>query len=118
MAQFFIPGTDPDNWEEVYGTLAKLCGRDVPPAGERVYSITFTHEGEVWTATVGETLRGSKTVKRGRSRVERTVPLSNRSTVMAIFPDVPFLVWHDGEARTWANPFLTGEPVAITRFSD
>lgn len=117
---FFIPGVPHESWEQAYAEMAAAIGRPIPSIGERVQSVTFSHNGEVWTATVGERLTGSvtkvKTVR--RQRIERSVPLSNPSIVMAIFPGVPLHVWHDGQSRAWANPFLTGEPISMTRFSE
>ncbi|MDF7774050.1 hypothetical protein P1X14_02225 [Sphingomonas sp. AOB5] len=114
-----MPKVVAEKQEDAYAELARLAGRSVPPLGQRIYSITYTHNMEVWTATVGEQLRGTATkVSRVHGKkVERIVPLSNPSTIMAIFPGVPFHVWHDGMSRTWANPFLTGEPRSITYFS-
>ncbi|WP_076070442.1 hypothetical protein [Sphingomonas montana] len=115
---FFVAKVAPEKQEECYVELARAIGRAAPTAGSRIYSITFTHNGERWTATVGEQLRGSATrTSRVRGqKVERMVPLSNGSTVMAIFPSVPFHVWHDGASGAWANPFLTSEPTSITYF--
>lgn len=99
--------------------MAKAIGHAPPPPGQRISSITFRNDGEVWTATVGRRLTGSRTrthKSRGNT-VERTMQLSNPSVVMAIFPGVPFHVWHDGASHTWANPFLTGEPISLTRFA-
>lgn len=116
---FFVPKVPPEKQEEIYLELARAIGRAAPTGGARIYSISYTHNGEHWTATVGEQLRGSatKTSRSRGQRVERTLPLSNDSTVLAIFPGVPFQVWHDNVSRTWANPFLTGEPTSITYFS-
>jgi hypothetical protein len=116
---FFVPKVSSEKWEECFAGLARAIGQSAPPPGQRIYSIKFTHDGEVWTATVGEHLKGSADrVSRVRGKkVERTVQLSNASTVMAIFPGVPFHVWHDGASPTWANPFLTGEPLSIAYFA-
>lgn len=116
---FFIPQVPPEKQEEVYAGLAGAIGRSAPLIGERIFSITYTHNGETWTATVGERLHGTaiRTQGRGRQKRERTVQLSNNSVVMAIFPGVPFHVWHNGASTTWANPFLTGEPLSIVRFT-
>lgn len=110
MPAFFVPHIKPEKSEEAYAELAAACHCGVPGPNERVYSITFTHDGETWTATVGEQLKGNKTVTRGRGRTksEYNVPLSNASTVMAIFPNVPYFVWHDGVSHQWANPFMAG----------
>jgi hypothetical protein len=118
-SRFFIPQIPPEKVEECFADLARAIGRAAPPPGKRIYSITYRHNGETWTATVGERLKGHviKTSRTRGQRVERTIPLSNPSVVMAIFPGVPFHVWHDGASRTWANPFLTSEPVSITYFT-
>lgn len=117
--EFFIPKVEADKQEDAYAVLAQEAGRAVPPLGQRIYSITYTHNGERWVATVGEQLRGSvvKVSRVRKQKVERTVQLSNPSTVLAIFPGVPFHVWHDGVSRVWANPFLTGEPLSIRYFA-
>jgi len=119
MPSFFVPHIDPEKHEEIYAELAQIAQRAVPLAGSRIYSITFRHNGETWTATVGETLKGTRihTKGRGRTRIEREVPVRDGSTVMAIFPGVPFMVWHDGASRHWTNPFMAGEPSSITYFT-
>jgi hypothetical protein len=119
MPAFFIPEVEPEKYEEVYQDLANACGWVAPPVGDRVYSITFSSKGETWTATVGEKLKGTKVITKGRGRTRRefTAPLSNESTVIAIFPGVPFHVWHNGASRVWANPFLAGDPMSVTKFS-
>jgi hypothetical protein len=116
---FFIPGVDETKHDECYQELARAISVPAAPLGQRVYSITFRHNGEVWTATVGKELTGyaeKKVRVRGRM-TERTVQLSNPSTVMAIYEGSPFYVWHDNKSKTWANPFLAGEPISITRFA-
>jgi hypothetical protein len=84
------------------------------------------HDGEEWTATVGERLRGSKlrkTRRRGIGSIERTVPLSDPAVVFAIFPGYPYMVVTNhgiGQSvgSAWANPFMAGEPRRITLFSE
>jgi hypothetical protein len=90
----------------------------VLPVDERIYSITFTSNGETWLATVGEELRGSvtRTQKSLGQKVERKALLSNGSTVMAIFAGNPYQVFHDNASRVWANPFLVGSPTSVARF--
>lgn len=119
MPAFFSPKAEPDIFEAAYSEMANLCHCAVPALGERVYSITFSSKGETWTATVGEELRGTRLVTRGRGRTKREfqVPLANAATVIAIFPGVPYHVWHDGASRVWANPFLAGDILSVTRFS-
>ena len=118
MPDFFVPFTDPDKYEEAYVELASACGRSALPAGDRIHSITFRHDGVEWVATVGEALRGTETVRRKirGKRVEQTVPRYDGSTVLAIFPPAPFLVWHDNSSRRWVNPFMAGEPRTVAKF--
>ena len=80
--EFFIPGVPDNEAEHVYADLARLCGVPVPPLGERIQQITFTHDGEDWTAAVGQHLRGSRTErKRRRGRmVDVTTRLSDSAT--------------------------------------
>lgn len=117
---FFVPGVSANDQEQAYGELALACGCAPAPTGKRIRSITFRSNGETWTATVGEKLSGSATKlsRAGGQRVERTVALSNSSTVIAIFAGVPFQVWHDGASRVWSNPFLAGQPSSVTMFAD
>jgi hypothetical protein len=116
---FFVPQVKEGMDEEAYRHLAKIAGCVPAPPQRRVYSIVFGHNGETWVAAVGEKLRGTKTVTkgRGRSRVDREVPVYNEATVMAIFDHVPFIVCHDGASREWANPFLAGKPRSVTYFA-
>jgi hypothetical protein len=71
MPAFFLPQCLPESEEAVYAHIAETCVREVPPIGRRIYSIDFEHDGIVWTATVGEHLRGRKSVRvRGKETVE------------------------------------------------
>ncbi len=73
--EFFVPAATPENTEEVYASLAKMCHRSVPDAAKRIYSIRYTHDGAEWTATVGEELRGtpgSRTASRISTRPAET----------------------------------------------
>jgi hypothetical protein len=45
------------------------------------------------------------------------MPLSDDANVIAIFPGVPYYVWHNGASKVWDNPFLAGEPFEITYFA-
>lgn len=120
---FFVPKADPDEAESVYGQLAACCGRPVPAHGRRISSITFTHNGEQWTAEVGKRLSGSRTRQRRRKGgvVEVTTPLSDAATVLAIFGGAPYLVVTDarplgGQISAWVNPFMAGQPTNVTYF--
>ena len=121
--QFFVPSAEPDQQERVYGELAALAKRPVPDTGKRVYSITYRHNGEEWTATIGEPLQGVRPEKRNRkgARTEPERALSDPAIVLAIFPGVPHVVVTNhkiaGNVRSsWENPFLAGEVTKITHF--
>lgn len=118
MPRFFVPFAEPGKQEEMYAACAALAGTGGRPQNERVYSMTWRHDGVRWTATVGETLRGIETVTtgRGRERREREVPRSTDDTVMAIFPGTPGLIVHDNKSRRWNLPILTGAAINLTLF--
>ena len=103
--------------------MADQFGLPVPPLEERVYSITFSHSGEDWIATVGEQLRGIG-YRSSRSRqksTERTIALRDSAVVLAIFPGTPFTVFTNKEkgsvGSAWHNPFRVEKPASVTRFS-
>jgi hypothetical protein len=89
--KFFVPEVaDADKYEEVFEALAKHCGGKPPPPDRRIYSITFVHDGEEWTATVGERMRGIL-LPNPRSRSKKLATpqsLFDQAVVMAIFPRV------------------------------
>ena len=122
---FFVPNASQEAQEATYAGLAARCNRPVPPAGERIYSISFEHNGEVWQATVGQTLSGTKVKTRkvkGRT-ISNEHALSDPAMVLAIFPGSPFVVVTnrglvEGVRSQWENPFLAGRPRTIRRFSD
>jgi len=121
---FFVPAATPDNQESVYSGFAEWCHRPVPKPTERIYSITYIHDGEEWTATVGEALRGVRhriTRSHGK-KLEQTIPLSDPAVVLAIFPGVPFMVVTNHHlvgniGSAWENPFLAGQPKTVIYFS-
>jgi hypothetical protein len=122
--QFFVPAAnDLDHAERLYADFAKWCGVAVPPLRSRVYSITFVHDGEEWTATVGESLQGVK-LKRPRLRslpIQRGALCSDPARVLAIFRGTPwFVVTDHGLAgfvgSKWENPFLVGQPNNVEPF--
>jgi hypothetical protein len=94
--------------------------------GERVYSITFDHNGEEWTATVGKILKGlsRKTIRvKGEYQTrERVEHLSDPALVLAIFPGVPYVVITNHKLASlsvgseWENPFFA-RPRVVARFS-
>ena len=132
---FFLPSREPDgawssseatlgNQEARYADLAKWCGCDVPSAEKRPYSITYTTNGERWTATVGESLKGSRQrfVRSRGSRVEKTESLSDPAIVLAIFPGPSYIVaTSEGLAGNigsqWVNPFCAGAPKSVDYFA-
>lgn len=122
--QFFVPATSAQNIDSVYAEFARMCSCAVPHPDRRIYSIIFSHDGERWTATVGETLSGVRTeTKRQKgSVVERLQRLSDPAVVLAIFPGVPYMVvTNHGIAGNvgsrWTNPFLAGQPQSVEYFS-
>lgn len=120
---FFVPSppAKSDSQEEAFADLAKMANRAVPE--RRIYSINV-HDGEEWTATVGERLRGVRrltTRVRGKKK-EVTSALSDDAIVMAIFPGDPYKVVTTHRISTqyskWENPFMAGEPKSVTYFSN
>jgi len=121
---FFVPGATPEDQEAVFAELARFAGRAAAEHSERVYSITFDHKEEEWTATVGETLSGirRKRVSSKGTTVERELPLRDAALVLAIFPGTPYLVVTDsrpiGRVRSaLQNPLRAAAPKSLTRFS-
>jgi hypothetical protein len=122
---FFVPAATPEEQESIYETFAGWCRKAVPPMTERIYSITYRHNGEEWTATVGEALRGTKTQIRRVSgrKSEVSIPTSDPAIVLAIFAGLPFFVVtnHRINGRSvgsaWENPFMAGQPESIIRFA-
>jgi hypothetical protein len=123
MAAFFLPrASDGEQAERLYGALAEFAGSEPAPAGQRVHSIGFRHDGAEWVAAVGEELSGRRTTQQLRrgELIERTEDLSSSSRVLAIYPGTPFVVVTDAQPITgaqseWANPF-TAQPDRVTYF--
>jgi len=120
---FFVPSSTPETQEADYADLAKACGVSLPKPVERIFSITYLHDREEWTATVGEQLAGFRVrYSRRRSReIERTTRLFDPAVVLAIFAGIPYSVFTNqgiGETRSrWANPFLVGSPTRMAYFA-
>ena len=120
---FFVPGVHPADLEKAYAELARFAGRSVLEPDERIYSVTFRHDGEEWTATVGEQLRGHTIADpRARAQYRRiSRPVSDEATVWAIFAGRPYVVVTDSRSSptvrsAWENPFLAGQPESVTYF--
>jgi hypothetical protein len=121
---FFVPAATPENQESVYADFAKLTRSAVPPVVRRIYSITYNHDGEEWTATVGQNLTGvrRKTSRVKGVKVEREQRLSDPALVLAIFSGDPFFVVTNHRlvgnvGSRWENPFMAGRPTSVTYFS-
>lgn len=116
---FFVPDVPADRQEQVYAHMAANGGGGIPPHADRIYSITFGHDGIEWTATVGHPMRGVQgTTKkvRGEKRWVET-PVSDSTVIAAIFPGHPFVIFHTGGRSAWANPFYSSDVKSKTRFS-
>ena len=123
MAAFFLPrASDDEQAERLYEALAEFAACEPAPAGQRVQSIAFTHDGAQWVAEVGAELSGVRTTQQLRrgELIERTEHLTSSSRVLAVYPGAPFTVVTDAQPITgtpseWANPF-TAEPDRVTWF--
>ena len=120
-----IPGVATPDAEAEYARLAEACGSPVPPIGQRIYSISCVHDGERWTATVGQRLKGTRHKiirhRKTKTTLEYDIPLDDCAVVVAIFPGVPYRVVTDsgrtnGGRSHWENPFFAGNP-GVTYFS-
>jgi hypothetical protein len=121
---FFVPAAPTEMQESVYADLAKLCNCAVPDFGKRIFTIVFVHEGEEWTATVGEKLRGIRhqIIKSQVMKSQQGRPVGDPALVLAIFPGAPFMVVTNHRiagsvGSAWQNPFLAGEPKSVTYFA-
>jgi hypothetical protein len=121
--EFFVPfTTSMADAEAAYEQLAKMCHRAPPPKDQRIYSITFSHNGQIWEATVGQRLRGRevKTTKAKGVRREHEISLSDPAVVVAIYPGAPYFVATALEPNTgrsaWENPFMAGQPSSVAYF--
>lgn len=124
--EFFLP--DAPRWlveearttpEVTYEALAGLAGCSPLPLGERIYSITWHHDGEECTAKVGRGIETHRPESARRKSSSRTY----RSTVLAIYRQGgecvivtdrdPRMMWHDD----WDNPLRYLNPVDVTLFA-
>ena len=116
MPAFFLPQCPPESEEGVYAHIAESCVREVPPIGRRIYSISFEHNGIVWTATVGEHLRGRKSVRvRGKETGEWNI--GDPALIVAIFPTVPFCVVTYSNGKSCFEQIFYATPFGVELFS-
>ena len=122
--QFFVPAAaTPEQAEAVYGQLADVCRKSVPSLPQRIYSITFRHDGEEWTATVGEKLSGTKyrITGKGSNKREVATPTADPAIVLAIFSGEPYFVVTNQIAgyigSKWESVFMAGRPSRVTYFA-
>jgi hypothetical protein len=114
---FFLPYLPPALEEASYAHMAKKVDRPVPPPGARVYAISFEHDGILWIATVGETLKGCAPVHRNCEEAEMQV-IEDTALILAIFAGLPYCVITAGCANIpshFANPFYA-DPKGIELF--
>lgn len=53
--KFFVPAAENDEQaEQVLASVAKFVGAALPPPGQRLRSISYSHNGRDFTVTVGE----------------------------------------------------------------
>jgi hypothetical protein len=115
MPAFFLPRCSHDSQEGVYARIAETCHREVPPIRRRIYSIVFEHDDIVWTATVGEHLRGRKSVwVRGKETVEWNI--TDPALIVAIFPRVPYCVVTYSSGKSHFEPIFYASPIQIELF--
>jgi hypothetical protein len=116
MPAFFLPLCPSESEEESYAHIAKSCDRKVPPIGRRIYSISFEHDGIVWTATVGEHLRGRKSVKvKNKETVQWQI--DDPALILAIFPEVPYCVVTYSNGKSHFGELFYATPRGIELFS-
>ena len=121
---FFVPAATPETQESVYVGFAEWCKCSLPKLEHRVYSITYIHDGEEWTATVGGHLHGiRRRTSRSRGKtIEGIIRLSDPALVLAIFPGEPFMVVTNHRiagnvGSAWENPFFAGQPTSVACFT-
>lgn len=115
MTDFFVPDVDglPGDPEERYQELARRAGAVAPPHGERIRTVAFTSDREEWTATVGQTMRGT-TSKGERLRPGPEVVAIFPTLTSAALPDrftdranaTEIVVFRPGTQGEWQNPAM------------
>jgi hypothetical protein len=112
---FFIPGCPPEDQEKLYAAMAKDCENvAVPAIGQRIYAISYRHNGDVWFATVGQTQTGKRPIWKSGKKTEEMMNIEDPNLVLAIFPFTTHdLCW----VYTSGGPFIAGEVGRTDRFS-
>lgn len=112
----FVPGADDAEsaWQELHERTEQAMGRAY--ADDKIYSMSFTHDGIEYDAKVGESRRATEYPRtrgnRDYSRAPRRYASGN--PIMAIFAGVkdddPYLVWEvlSDRPSVWANPAMVG----------
>jgi hypothetical protein len=108
--EFFLPVTSEDEYEQRYTELARFAGASVPVPEERLWTVQWEHNGELWEATVGELL----------VRVKPLPRVQDSAAVMAIFPGNPYLIVTSAQPLTslrssWNNPISAGAAPQIRK---
>jgi hypothetical protein len=116
MPGFFLPLCPSEFEEDSYAYLAKSCDRRVPPIGRRIYSISFEDDDIVWTATVGEYLRGRKSVKvKNKETVQWQI--DDPALILAIFPRVPYCIVTYSKGKSHFGQIFYATPRQVELFS-
>ncbi len=112
---FFLPDLSDEIQEDAYAFMASKYGRAVPALGHRIYSISFVHDGTLWTATVGQHLKSRKLAwPEEKSTVWSIV---DAAVVLAIFPGDPYCIVTDSEPNSdVASPIYAAEPTRVENF--
>lgn len=113
---FFIPNVEIKDQELTYQKYANVCRSIVE--NKRIYSIEFEHNSIIWTATVGEKLKGIKKCSRKRKGKIETwkEDVGDHATVMAIFlGSLTYMVVTNSDVKSgifskWENPFMACSP--------
>lgn len=126
IPKFFVPESEGQNEsEETYQGIARdvldFVGHiqlSVPELSERYYSVTWKHNKETWTATVGERLKGERYIDESL----RKENLSDQATILAIYPygDAFIVVttkqYVSDVNSEWNGIITTERPIKIVKF--
>jgi hypothetical protein len=112
---FFIPECSSEDQERLYTSMARDCESvAVPSVDQRIYAISYRHNGDIWFATVGQTQTGKRAIWKGRKRTEEMINIEDPNLVLAIFPFAnDDLCW----VYTSGGCFVASEIVRMDRFS-